>query len=154
MTSKSLVATAFIALLLPVGQPAAADRIGGALTCADLQWSDEVLAANPDVALACRGVFEKDGVLFAKATIEVVKVQGDTMKFRTVRTDGTKGATRSVELDSHWRVKLDGREYRARDLSSGQQLNIYLPQDRFALTVANSNSKGGDAKSIEQAESP
>ena len=108
--------------------------------------------AGRPITLACQGVFEKDGVLFAKATIEVVKVQGDTMKFRTLRTDGSKGATRSVELDSHWRVKLDGREYRARDLSSGQRLNIYLPQDRFALTVADSNA--GDARHIEQAEAP
>ena len=150
MTSKTLSATVMVALLLAAAQPGLADRIGGALTCEDLTWSPEVLAANPDIALACQGVYEKDGVLYARATIEVVNVQGDTIRFRTLRTDGSKGVTRSVKMDSNWRIRLDGRDYRARDLNSGQQLNIYLPQDRFALTVL--NSTGDEARTIEAAD--
>ena len=150
MASRTLSVTVIIAFLSLVGHPGFADRIGGALTCADLHWSPEVLTANPDIALACQGVYEKDGVLYARATIEVVTVQGDTIKFRTLRTDGSKGVTRSVKMDRNWRFRLDGREYRARDLDRGQQLNIYLPQDRFALTVL--NSTGEEARTIESAD--
>ena len=105
---------------------------------------------NPDIALACEGVYEKDGILYAKATIEVVRVQGNTLRFRTLRTDGSKGDRRSVTLDSQWRVNLSGKEYRLMDLVEGQQLNIYLPEDRFALTVLDSNAS--QASSIEAVE--
>jgi len=107
--------------------------------CDDLKWSAEVLAANPDIALACQGVFEKDGILYAKASIEVVRVTGNRLRFRTLRTDGSKGVPRSVTLDSSWRVNLSGKEYRLMDLVEGQQLDIFLPEDRFALTVLGSN---------------
>jgi len=129
----------FTLLLATVGA-SAADAPRGAVECADLKWSAEVLAANPDIASACQGVYEKDGVLYAKATIEVIRVSGNTLRFRTLLTDGRLGERRSVSLDSHWRVSLDGREYRLSDLSQGQRLNIYLPEDRFALTVLGSNT--------------
>jgi hypothetical protein len=62
-------------------------------------------------------------------------VRGNTMTFRPLHTDGTKGDSRSVTLDSSWRATIAGREYRASDLMRGQNLNVYLPEDRFALAV-------------------
>ncbi len=142
------VGAACMALFLSCSLAAVADRPRGAVECADLKWSAEVLAANPDIAYACRGVFEKDGILYAKATIEVVRIQGNTLRFRTLLTDGTLGKRRSVTLDSQWRVKIDGREYRLSELSEGQRMNIYLPEDRFALTVLGGN--GAQANAIEE----
>ena len=80
-------------------------------------------------------MYEKDGKLYAKATIEVVRVRGHRMTFRTLHTDGSKGDSRSVQLDSAWRAEIAGRSYRASDLMRGQELNVYLPEDRFALAV-------------------
>ncbi|MEE4146387.1 MAG: hypothetical protein V2I26_16400 [Halieaceae bacterium] len=134
-----------LTLLLAVGGANAADKPRGAVQCADLKWSAEVLAANPDIASACQGVYEKDGVLYARATIEVVRVLGNTLRFRTLLKDGSLGKRRSVSLDSQWRVSLDGREYRLSELSEGQRLNIYLPEDRFALTVLGSNAPQASA---------
>jgi hypothetical protein len=103
------------------------------VTCADLNWSAQVLAANPDIAQMCQTVYEKDGRLFAKTSVEVVRVRGNTMTFRPLHTDGTMGDSRQVTLDSSWRANIGGRQYRASDLSRGQRLNVYLPEDRFAL---------------------
>jgi len=133
---------AVTALLLATGVAFAADGARGAVECGDLKWSAEVLAANPDIALACRGVYEKDGVLYARATIEVTRVQGSTVSFRTLRVDGTRGVERRVNPGDAWRFEVAGRTYRARDLVPGQQLNIYLPEDRFALATP-----GGDPAS-------
>jgi hypothetical protein len=105
------------------------------VTCADLNWSAEVLAANPDIAQMCQTVYERDGKLFAKTSVEVVRVRGNTMTIRPKHTDGTLGESRSVTLDSSWRANIGGRQYRASDLSRGQSLNVYLPEDRFALAV-------------------
>ena len=108
----------------------------GAVSCEQLHWSDAVLAANPDIASACRGVFQKDDKLYALARIEVMQVQGDTRRFRTLRTDGSKGPRRSVKLPADFRIVLDGRAYRPSQLSAGQQLDIFLPEDRFALILS------------------
>ncbi len=105
------------------------------ITCADLNWSAEVLAANPDIAASCRSVYERNGELYAQATVEVVRVRGNRMTFRPLHSDGTMGDSRSVQLPSSWRAEIGGRNYRASDLMRGQQLNVYIPQDRFALAV-------------------
>jgi len=110
-----------------------------AVTCADLNWSAEVLANNPDIGESCQSVFEKDGRLFAKSTVEVVRVRGNRMTFRPLHTDGTMGDSRSVQLDSSWRAEIGGRSYRASDLMRGQQLNVYIPEDRFALAVSDAD---------------
>ena len=146
MIAKGLRLSALV-LAVTVGGQASAEKPRGAVECADLNWSAEVLAANPDIAFACQGVYEKDGILYAKASIEVVRVTGNRLRFRTLLTNGTKGSPRTVTLDSKWMVNLSGKEYRLMDLVEGQQLNIYLPEDRFALTVLGSND--AQASSIE-----
>jgi hypothetical protein len=139
---KQLVVAMGMALSLSMGQAMAQTNsssegmdIGTPTSCADLNWSAEALAANPDVAMSCQAVYEKNGELFAKATIEVVRVRGNRMTFRTLHTDGGKGDSRSIQLDNSWRAEIGGRSYRASDLMRGQQLNVYIPQDRFALAV-------------------
>ena len=137
---KKLVVATGLALAMSAGQLMAqnastADMVKEAPTCADLNWSAEVLANNPDIGMTCQAVYEKDGKLFAKASIEVVRVRGNRMTFRTLHTDGTKGDSRSITLDPSWRAEIGGRTYRASDLMRGQQLNVYLPEDRFALAV-------------------
>jgi hypothetical protein len=141
MSKKKVVAAVGMALALSAGQLMAQETTStGAVqsttvTCADLNWSAEVLALNPDIAAMCQTVYEKDGKLYAKTSVEVVRVRGNTMTFRPKHTDGTLGDSRSVTLDSSWRANIAGRSYRASDLSRGQELNVYLPEDRFALAV-------------------
>jgi hypothetical protein len=142
---KKLVLAMGMALSLSAGQAFAQNTSSAGMsadatpTCADLNWSAEVLAANPDIALACQAVYEKDGELYAKASIEVIRVRGNRMTFRTLRTDGSKGDSRSITLPSTWRAEIGGRSYRSTDLMRGQQLNVYIPQDRFALAVEDSD---------------
>jgi hypothetical protein len=134
--SKKIALAVGMTLSLSAGQLMASTAVESTtVTCADLNWSAEVLAANPDIAQMCRTVYEKDGKLFAKTSVEVVRVRGNTMTFRPKHTDGTMGDSRSVTLESSWRATIGGRQYRASDLSRGQSLNVYLPEDRFALAV-------------------
>ena len=155
--SKKVVIAVGMALSLSAGQIMAQDTTSTGkvqsttVTCADLNWSAEVLAANPDVAAMCQTVYEKDGKLFAKTSIEVVRVRGNTMTFRPLHIDGTKGDSRSVTLDSSWRAQIAGREYRASDLMRGQNLNVYLPEDRFALAIEDEELDDADFMVIEDA---
>jgi len=145
---KQLVLAMGMTLSVTAGQAMAQEA--AAPTCDDLQWSAEVLAANPDIGKTCQAVYEKDGKLYAKASIEVVRVRGNRMTFRTMHTDGGKGDSRSVQLDNSWRAEIGGRQYRASDLMRGQQLNVYLPEDRFVLSVEDADGPDEmDAVAIE-----
>jgi hypothetical protein len=129
---KKLVVALGMAMSLTMAQGA----MSQAPTCADIDWAANVLAANPDIRDTCKGVYEKDGKLYAKATLEVVRVRGNTVTFRPQHTDGTLGDARTVTVPSGWRADIAGRNYRASDLMRGQELNIYIPEDRWALHVA------------------
>lgn len=141
---KQVALVTGMSLALAAGQTSAQAVESTTVGCADLEWSDQVLELNPDIAQTCETVYEKDGKLFAKARIEVVRVRGNNLTFRTIHTDGTRGDSRSVTLDPDFRATIAGREYRARELNRGQELNVYLPQDRFALHVEDEDGPGDD----------
>lgn len=121
-------------LTLAVTTPAFAQS--EAPTCDDLVWAAQVLAANPDIAESCQGVYERGGQLFAKVDIELTRVRGNRLTFRPQHTNGSMGSPRSIVVPNSWRATLDGQDYRARDLLPGQELTVYIPEDRFALAVA------------------
>jgi hypothetical protein len=110
--------------------------------CDELVWSAQVMEVNPDIRLSCQGVYSRGGDLFAKVTIEVSRVQGHRMSFRPLHVDGSKGPVRSVTVPNSWRVMLDGQSMRVTELLPGQRLNVYMPQDRFALTIDDSALEG------------
>ncbi|WOJ92102.1 hypothetical protein R0135_09915 [Congregibacter variabilis] len=127
---KHLIGAA-IAIVLS-GQALAQDS---APTCDDLVWSAQVLAANPDIALSCQGVYARNNELYAKVTIELTRVRGNRLTFRPQHTDGSQGTRRSITVSSSWRADINGRKYRASELLPGQELSVYIPEDRFALAV-------------------
>ena len=131
---KKMIAVTGLGVAL-IAAPAMAQQESTTVTCSDLNWTAEVLALNPDVGEACRSVWEKDGKLYAKNKIEVVRTRGNTLTYRALHTDGTKGESRSVTLDPAFRAHISGRDYRVSDLNRGQELTVYLPEDRFALAI-------------------
>ena len=153
MSKKIVTVAAAMALSLSASQVFAAKAVEStAVTCADLNWSAEVLELNPDIAETCQAVYEKDGELFAKVSIEVTRVRGNKMTFRTIHTDGSKGKNRTVTLPSDWRANIAGRKYRASDLIGGQQLNVYLPQDRFELSIGDDDAYVNELLVVEPVE--
>ena len=149
---KKIAIAAGIALSLSAGQLLAEKAVESTtVTCADLNWSAQVLEKNPDIAAMCQTVYEKDGRFYAKTSIEVVRVRGNTMTFRPISTSGSLGDSRSVTLDSSWRANIAGREYRAGDLSRGQKLNVYLPEDRFVLSIGDDDALVNEMVPIEEA---
>lgn len=118
---------------LPPAAPAGAQT--RAVTCDELAWSAAMLAANPDIGRLCQGVYVKGERYYAKAFIRVLRVSGPRIVFRPLRTDGTLGERRAVTVPADWRVRSDGRTLLARDLRRGQELTVFIPEDRFAIAV-------------------
>jgi hypothetical protein len=155
MINKLVTIAAGVVFSLSAGQLMAAKAVESTtVTCADLNWSAEVLTNNPDIAAMCQTVYEKDGELYAKVSIEVTRIRGNKMTFRPIGTDGMKGESRRVTLGSDWRANIAGREYRLGDLIAGQQLNVYLPEGRFALSIGDDDAHISELVDIEPAEEP
>ncbi|MEE4279391.1 MAG: hypothetical protein V2I82_13065 [Halieaceae bacterium] len=146
MTRIKLLITLALASTLFLGSGARAQ--GGAPTCDDLVWSAMVLAANPDIREACQGVYQRGDELYARVEIELTRVRGNRLSFRPQHTDGSEGKPRSITVPGTWRARIDGREYRARDLLPGQRLSVYIPEDRFALALAD-ELRAGEARDAE-----
>lgn len=125
-------------LVLPlVSAPGQAQQPAGgrAPDCSDLVWSAQVLAANPDIDASCQGVYQRGDELYARVEITLTRVRGNRITFRPRHVNGGEGAARSIVVPGSWRASIDGREYRARDLLPGQQLSVFIPEDRFALAL-------------------
>ncbi len=151
--SKKMVVAVSMALSLSAGSALAQEKAEStSVTCDDLNWSAEVLAQNPNVPQYCRAVYEKDGQLYAKAKAQVVRVRGNRITFRPVFADGSLDDSRSIQVGSDWRANIGGRQYRASDLMRGQELNIYVPQDRFALAIEDETSVGLADETVHEVE--
>ena len=119
--------------LLAIGTTASAQTD---LTCADITFSYEVTSKYPSVADGCRDVVEVDGERYAKMRVEMMSARGNVGTFRFMNKDGTYGPLESVTVDDDWRAELGGRSYRMRQLSPGQEMNIYIPGDKWEAHVA------------------
>jgi len=123
------------ALLLAVAATGSHAQTGRAPTCDDLAWSTAALAANPDVGLLCQGVYVKGDTYYAKATIRITRVDGQRVTFVPYRRDGSLGKARSVRLTRDWKVMINGQALTASNLVKGQELTVFIPQDRFAISL-------------------
>lgn len=117
--------------LLMLGQQAMAQD--DMLSCEDIEWSSAVTDQYPSIADACNAVMEKNGQMFARVSVELQRVRGNNLTFKVLNRDGTSGGSYTQNVGNSWRAQISGRSYRARDLSRGQRLNVYLPPDRWAI---------------------
>lgn len=104
-------------------------------TCADLNFSAELLSRFPGADAACLDVVEKNGQPYAKFNAELVSATNSRVRVRFDKPDGTKTDIYTFQPGSNARVNIGGRNYRYRELSAGQSMHIYLPPDRFEIVT-------------------
>ena len=108
------------AVLGGVGAPAlAAD-------CASAQFSQAVLDRFPNIRRVCSEVIEKDGQQYAVVKGDLVRTGNNSVYMKFKLDDGTKSDTRKIETKPDFRVKIDGKPTRVRDLAVGQELTAYV----------------------------
>ncbi len=71
--------------------------------------------------------------MFARIEVEIQRVRGRTLTFKIMNNDGSSGGSYTQMVDTSWRARIGGRSYRPSDLHRGQQLNVYMPHDRWAV---------------------
>jgi hypothetical protein len=99
-----------------------------ALTCADFRPTPEALERYPNLAGACEAIIERDGELYGLFRAVVRRVRGNNVTMHLPATDKTF----TVRPDAAHRVVADGQPIRARNLSRGQEIRIYLAVSEFA----------------------
>jgi len=120
------------AVLLAVLWSQSASAQGG---CGDIDFSDEIDRRFPNAQEACIEIVEVDGREFAHFQARLVDVRGDTVEAQFRAPDGTYSDTIAFTPPSDARVRIEGRSYRYSQLSPGQELDVYLPPDRWAIAV-------------------
>ncbi len=99
-----------------------------ALTCDDFRPTPEALERYPNLLGACEAIVERDGELFGLFRAVVRRVRGNNVTLHLPAT----GNTFSVSPDDSHRVIADGQKMRARNMSRGQEIRIYLAVSELA----------------------
>lgn len=99
-----------------------------ALSCNDFRPTDEAIERFPDLLGACEGIVERNGELYGLFRADVRRVWGNNVTLHLPAT----GKTFTARPDSSMRVLIDGKKTRARDLTAGQEIRIYLSVSEFS----------------------
>jgi hypothetical protein len=116
--------------------------------CSDIEFSSTITDRFPNAADACHGIETRDGVQYAHFKAEIVGVSGNRLRARFLRPDGEYGKTYSMDVDPSARVEIGGRKYRYRDLAAGQELDIYLPPNRWQFHVPETEDFGAETTTV------
>lgn len=131
MMKRNIVGAAGVLLALSWAQSTFAQQP----RCSDLNFTGPVAREFPDARKACLDVVERDGKDFAHFQARIRDVRGGTVEAEFRMPDGTYSRPITVTPDPSARVRIQGRDYRWRDLSRGQELDVWLPPDRWELSV-------------------
>lgn len=109
--------------------------------CGDIVFSSDISSRFPNARSACLDVVDKNGQRFAHFKARIVRVSGNTVEAEFRQADGSWGRPVQFQPDPSARVRIAGQSYRYRDLSRGQELDVYLPPDRWAIAVPESDTE-------------
>ena len=133
--TTSLIASSALLVAMFTAAPALAQT---QLTCDDIDFTGPASQrmTQAEMRAACLGVVERDGRNYAKFTAELQRIAGTTVYAKFRLADGKMSDTYKFDLPPDARVSVDGRQYRYRDLGKGAEVNLYVPEDRWEIHVA------------------
>jgi hypothetical protein len=108
--------------------------------CGSVTFTGPVLSQLPDAQSACKEIVTRNGQQFAHFKAEIVGVSGSQVRARFELPNGQYSKTYSFTPPSSSRININGRQYRFNELSRGQELDVYLPPDRWEFDVADNNN--------------
>jgi hypothetical protein len=107
----------------------------GQQSCRDITFTGPVAREFPDARDACLGVESREGRPYAHFQARITSVRGNTVGAEFKLPDGTYGRSIAFTPDANSRVRIAGRNYRWNELSRGQELDVWLPPDRWEVVV-------------------
>ena len=98
-----------------------------AATCADVIWSADFLADNPNIADHCLEVVEKRGTDAVKLRARIVRQGVNSTVVQWQQPDGSWSSSERRYPERGATAEIENREVRIADLSPRQEVNIYIP---------------------------
>ena len=116
--------------------------------CGDIEFSDEINERFPGAREACIDIVERDGKTYAHFQAEIVSVHGRTVQAQFVAPDGARSRTIAFTPPSDARVVIENRQYRYSELGAGQELDVWLPPDRWEIAVPEDSTDFANAELV------
>jgi hypothetical protein len=136
MNTRAKIIAAALALAAAAGVNAQSDVdrsfTANGTTCADIDWSAEMLAKHPKIGAACQEVMQRNGTTYVKFEGTVKKVARGGSEI----TMDMKGGDKLVlNPDPNRTVNIDGRKTPVKSLRPGDTLTFYVPENRVVAAV-------------------
>ncbi len=103
--------------------------------CGNIVFSSDISSRFPNARRACLDVATREGKQYAHFKTRITAVRGNEVSAEFKLPDGTYGRTVTFTPDPDARARIAGTTYRIRDLSRGQELDVYLPPDRWEIVI-------------------
>lgn len=132
-----ILMTAIAVVVAMTGTQAFAAAPEYAMSCEEIisklnrEATPEAKARFADLQGSCMGVVDRDGEMYMHTKIVVRRVRGNTVTLYVPATDRNF----DVDVTTTQRVVIGNQRIRARDLSRGQELNIYLAVDQLTQPI-------------------
>ncbi len=132
---KKLAFGLSLALVAAVAAPLGAQDV----TCDDIGFDEQAVAAYPMVRDACLDIIEHDGVRYAHIEALVHREGPPSMLLRFKHRDGSWGPATLVTPQPGFQVILDGQPVDVNSVPRGRELSIYLPEGRWEVAMSDAD---------------
>jgi hypothetical protein len=103
--------------------------------CGAVTFTGPVASQFPEASNACLDIATREGKQYAHFKGEIVSVSGSQVRARFKLPNGQYSQTYAFNPKSGSRVRIAGQSYRFSELQKGQELDIYVPPDRWEFDV-------------------
>lgn len=151
MTIRALTIVTAAAVMLGASSAVAAQsRVDRAFTatgtsCDQITWSQESLAAYPNIASACREVVERDGRYYVKFE---GKVRRTANRGQELTVDFADGSELTLTPPENLSLYMGGRRTSVGRLRRGDQLTFYVPENQLAAHLAETDSAIAETQQV------
>jgi LPXTG-motif cell wall-anchored protein len=119
---KKTMLSTMLVLLGALGFTSAAQ----AVTCADVSYTDTMLASNPNIGDACLEIVERNSAMFAKLKARVVRQSVNSTIVQWQLPDGSWTTPDRTYPPYGATAEIGGKEVRISDLAPKQEVNVYV----------------------------
>ena len=129
-----------LATLSLIGGLAATQSVLAQGGCGAVTFAGSVTSQFPEASNACLDIATREGKQYAHFKGEIVSVSGSQVRARFKLPSGQYSQTYAFTPKSGSRVRIAGQTYRFSDLQKGQELDLYVPPDRWEFEVPETES--------------
>lgn len=108
--------------------------------CGDITFTGPVASQFPEAKNACLEMVTRNGQQFAHLKGEIVGQSSGQVRARFKLPNGQYSQTYSFTPQSNARININGQRFRFNELQKGQELDVYLPPDRWEFNLPETDS--------------